>query len=263
MYYSHYLEKDKHQDFLLQQRVDPITGERIEAGDKVVFCASCKSAFFEESWQYLEGKHCNQTKTLKNIPVAKTLWLKAKPLEFLPFDFKGFDVHVVYKTLIYKLLKSILVAGFYLSVIFAFLAVDERDLKRASVLSILAIAFVPLTFGYEQVLKQLPAFFRNYFIQIDKKHRLAIDSKKQTIILRGDFQELELPLSSIHKMDYSFNYVYQDTSRYKDMCDLKVTLGFSEKGIYKERTLTAQFRKIYFYKWEEFCQKLPQKLQVA
>ena len=64
----HTLEKDKHQAFLEQERIDPITGDILQEVDHVVICASCKSAFLADSWLYMDSKHCNQTHTLREIP---------------------------------------------------------------------------------------------------------------------------------------------------------------------------------------------------
>lgn len=64
----HTLEKEKHADFLDQERIDPITGDILEEGDQIVICASCKSAFLADSWLYMNSKHCNQTHTLREIP---------------------------------------------------------------------------------------------------------------------------------------------------------------------------------------------------
>ncbi|WP_291727557.1 DUF308 domain-containing protein [Bernardetia sp.] len=64
----HTLEKEKHSDFLTQNRIDPITGDVLQEGDRVVICASCKSAFLADSWEYMGRRHCNQTYTLSEIP---------------------------------------------------------------------------------------------------------------------------------------------------------------------------------------------------
>ncbi|WP_338815755.1 hypothetical protein V9L05_22385 (plasmid) [Bernardetia sp. Wsw4-3y2] len=65
---THTLQKEKHQDFLKQERIDPITGDILQEGDEIVICASCKSAFLADSWSYMDKKHCNQTHTLREIP---------------------------------------------------------------------------------------------------------------------------------------------------------------------------------------------------
>ncbi|WP_027003801.1 hypothetical protein [Hugenholtzia roseola] len=63
-------------DFLSQSRHDPITGDLFVAGDKVVFCAACHSAFLLESWEYLGQTHCQQQETLAQIPTQSNLTLK-------------------------------------------------------------------------------------------------------------------------------------------------------------------------------------------
>ena len=65
----HTLEKEKHSDFLSQNRIDPITGDILQQGDQIVICASCKSAFLVDSWEYMDKKHCEQRNGLKEIPM--------------------------------------------------------------------------------------------------------------------------------------------------------------------------------------------------
>ncbi|MEM6298897.1 MAG: WD40 repeat domain-containing protein, partial [Bacteroidota bacterium] len=66
---THHLEADSH--ILKEQRFDPITGEVLKAGDKVVFCAACHSAFLDDSWEYIGGEHCNQSATLLYPPIPQ------------------------------------------------------------------------------------------------------------------------------------------------------------------------------------------------
>ncbi|PIY07811.1 MAG: hypothetical protein COZ18_15535 [Flexibacter sp. CG_4_10_14_3_um_filter_32_15] len=56
---------------LQENRQDPITGDLIKEGDKVVICASCKSAFLEGNWKYLGQQHCQQKQTLNQIPAKQ------------------------------------------------------------------------------------------------------------------------------------------------------------------------------------------------
>ncbi|AFM06345.1 hypothetical protein Fleli_4049 [Bernardetia litoralis DSM 6794] len=67
----HTLEREKHQDFLKQERIDPITGDLLKENDKIVICASCKSAFLVDSWEYMNEEHCEQTHTLREIPKSE------------------------------------------------------------------------------------------------------------------------------------------------------------------------------------------------
>jgi tetratricopeptide (TPR) repeat protein len=78
--HSHFIDKNKHADFLAQKRQDSITHEIIEEGDEVVFCSVCKSAFIVDSWEYIGRSHCNQSQTLKKIPVLRSLSLDKKKI---------------------------------------------------------------------------------------------------------------------------------------------------------------------------------------
>jgi len=62
------LDKDTHRSFLEERRRDPITGDTFAPEDRVVFCASCKSAFLAESWEYIGHSHCGQQDTLTAFP---------------------------------------------------------------------------------------------------------------------------------------------------------------------------------------------------
>jgi hypothetical protein len=57
----------------LTERHDPITGDAFQAGDKVVFCANCHSAFLADSWKYMGGLHCGQSRTLRKIPALEEI----------------------------------------------------------------------------------------------------------------------------------------------------------------------------------------------
>ncbi|WP_338762776.1 hypothetical protein WAF17_18285 [Bernardetia sp. ABR2-2B] len=84
----HKINIDKHSDFLNEKRQDPITGDLIEEGDEVVFCASCKSAFLKDTWLYLDKKHCNQSQTIKKPVFGKSLILAKAKQEtvFIPLE---------------------------------------------------------------------------------------------------------------------------------------------------------------------------------
>jgi hypothetical protein len=74
----HKIEPDKHKEFLLQERKDPITGDLIVENDEVVFCAGCKSVFLLDTWIYLNEKHCEQSETLENFPSSSIIRLKTE-----------------------------------------------------------------------------------------------------------------------------------------------------------------------------------------
>ncbi|WP_338767760.1 hypothetical protein WAF17_06465 [Bernardetia sp. ABR2-2B] len=88
----HKISKQKHVDFLKQNRKDPITGDLIVEGDEVVFCQECKSTFLKDTWEYLEGKHCSSKRTLAQFPKVTALNLsineELKGINFLIRDIK-------------------------------------------------------------------------------------------------------------------------------------------------------------------------------
>ena len=73
------LNTKTHTDFLAQERKDPVTGEPFHAGEEVVFCAHCRSAFHKDSWEYLGGTHCGQDETLTDFPIQRSLSLQQRP----------------------------------------------------------------------------------------------------------------------------------------------------------------------------------------
>ncbi|MEM6297208.1 MAG: hypothetical protein AAF740_00800 [Bacteroidota bacterium] len=72
----HQIDARRHAKFLEEQREDPVTGDLIQAGDRVVFCAGCKSAFLADSWEYLGGQHCGGTETLAEFPQTMSLSIR-------------------------------------------------------------------------------------------------------------------------------------------------------------------------------------------
>ncbi|WP_338791945.1 hypothetical protein [Bernardetia sp. MNP-M8] len=77
----------EHQNFLAQNRKDPITGDTILQGDRVVFCAVCKSVFLSDTWEYLGKQHCEQSETLVEFP---------EKLSKTNFTFKGKTIFYVF-----------------------------------------------------------------------------------------------------------------------------------------------------------------------
>jgi len=76
--HTHTLHPDTHAAFLAEQRKDPITGDVLKAGDTVVCCAECGSAFLVDSWEYIGKNHCGQRQTLSAVPENRALVLKKR-----------------------------------------------------------------------------------------------------------------------------------------------------------------------------------------
>ena len=88
VYHSHKLNSSH---FHIIGRTDPITGDTVKENDKVVFCASCKSCFLEESWMYMEENHCQQTRTLDFVPALPSKFISKKREEKLISELKNYN----------------------------------------------------------------------------------------------------------------------------------------------------------------------------
>lgn len=74
----HKLSQSQHSNFLSENRIDPISLDTIEKNDEVVICASCKSVFLLSSWKYIGASHCNQQKTLTQLPKTQKIVISTK-----------------------------------------------------------------------------------------------------------------------------------------------------------------------------------------
>jgi hypothetical protein len=91
--HTHLIQNPRHQSFLNENRSDPITGDVIKEGDEIIFCAVCKSAFLNDTWLYLDKKHCNQIETLGKFPLSEKLEISGvtrPPLYVIPCNDKFF-----------------------------------------------------------------------------------------------------------------------------------------------------------------------------
>ncbi|WP_338813828.1 hypothetical protein V9L05_21145 [Bernardetia sp. Wsw4-3y2] len=77
----HQINNSLHQDFLKEERKDPITGDMIKSGDRIVFCQVCKSAFLKDSWKYMNNRHCGQSDTLSEFPIATNLFFNVSVIQ--------------------------------------------------------------------------------------------------------------------------------------------------------------------------------------
>lgn len=169
----HTLHKEKHIDFLNQERVDPITGDILQEGNQIVICASCKSAFLADSWLYMNGKHCNQTHTLREIPIQEIVKFdresRAERLDKLAFyqfrSVKASEITGVYTGFF------ILIGGIILYPSYVFNIVETMGIG-------LAIMLLGIVVGkniYKQ--KTLLLDSGHFVINQNKKNQIIINSK--------------------------------------------------------------------------------------
>ena len=74
----HTIDRIRHREFLNERRKDPFTKKELKVGDRIVFCAGCKSAFLLDSWKGMGNKHCKQTETLAEFPSYKSRFVDPK-----------------------------------------------------------------------------------------------------------------------------------------------------------------------------------------
>lgn len=135
---SYRITEEKHQDFLLEDRNDPVTGDSFSEGDEVVFCSSCKSAFLKDSWEYMGNKHCDQRLTLPTFPKYKRLTLQ-KPIE-LPFVFVSSDQRS------YAFFIDILILALFCISLAAIVAMNAKNQLIDNPYLYLLLGFVLFTF---------------------------------------------------------------------------------------------------------------------
>ncbi|AFM04427.1 hypothetical protein Fleli_2043 [Bernardetia litoralis DSM 6794] len=262
MLHTHHLDTTNHSDFLNQERIDPITGEKIEEGHTIVICAACKSAFFIESWEYLGNEHCNQEKTLSQIPIAKSLQLIAKPLEYLPFLFRkgkyfinrnndeGFDF--VAKSLLF----GAGIIGYLVILITIAVFIGNFTGIWQLVMAFLAISI----WGSNKLLKPYYTGKREFSsISSRRATYLAVNMKKQAIEYKRNKKKDSIAFEKIKHINYYFDYI-----------------PHSECGQYLQQVIsleiaTTDHKKINFYAflhkneiphWSNFLEELPYSISV-
>ncbi|WP_291726559.1 hypothetical protein [Bernardetia sp.] len=280
MYYIHKLSKRKHKDFLKQQRIDPITGDTIKERHKVVVCASCKSAFLEESWQYLDEEHCNQTKTLKELPTSEKLEIKYKALEFEFEDEVLKDIpiwqiilgNIVIGTLV--LLALLLVIPFFLIIDYVRPLLNEvSPYVFVPILFLLFMLFISCTIwavweGDDKLIEKYKMYrkYRRIFITVStermyKLYQLEIHKEAKKLKIENHYDKFSIPLEDITKLDYSFRQV--DNKKQKNFCgvELKVILDFQNNEDFSQKILITQIKEEQIGEWKYFLNRLPSHIQ--
>jgi len=76
----HQLDIKRHAKFLAEDRQDPITKEPLKAGDEIVICANCNTAYLRDSWNFINSGKCvcGGTNTLNYVP-GSVLELRRSP----------------------------------------------------------------------------------------------------------------------------------------------------------------------------------------
>ncbi|WP_375561179.1 hypothetical protein ACE193_01075 [Bernardetia sp. OM2101] len=102
-------------------RTDPITGDMVQENDKVVFCAVCKSCFLEDSWGYMNDRHCEQFMTLNTVPVLQSRLIIRRSKEMIAeLLHTGADSNIMFLLIVMSFIISALSFGFVISLFITF-----------------------------------------------------------------------------------------------------------------------------------------------
>ena len=273
MFHDHLLKERQHADFLSENRIDPITGDKIQAGNRIVICAACKSAFLEESWNYLRQQHCNQYGTLNKIPKTEKIYFKEEPLIFLPFEVRNeesFFSEFMYK--IFQFSTNIFLSSIPLVVIifvWYFLpSIESGGYKFLFNLIVMPIGSLIFyisvvksssnqTTFLGQIMKNKNQFLIKHLRQkYSKGNYLAINLKNKSIVSKTELGEKEVCFSNIEKIVYIFN---ADRIFNKNGLLLLQSCVISNK---ETTTYESIFKENERHKLDTFLNKLPENLKV-
>ncbi len=253
MLHTHHLNTATHSDFLKQQRIDPITGEKIEEGHTIVICAACKSAFFIESWEYLGLEHCNQEETLSEITIAKSLQLVAKPLEYLPFLFrKGSYFAKEGNEGNLELVKIFLIGSLAALSFMAFVLVSTVWVGM-NTSPIFGALLGLCEFG---LLSFIPKLYDRFGSNQDNPKRatyIALDLKNYSIHYKKESNIIEISFDAISSIKYSLDYISFDEYV------LSLTTNIEKEQQMKYYVVINQSQTCY---WSKFLEELPHNIPV-
>ncbi len=204
---THRLEAELHSEFLQQGRIDPITGEKIEKGHTVVICSACKSAFFIESWEYLGQTHCNQSETLVEIPKAKNMFLKAKPLEYLPFLFKKGN-HKTDNSL-YRYIESVITGIVTVAIVILIPAL----LYVNPLISLVLVIIIMIYLSNFMNKPAKPMLERR--INSRKAMQITLDTKQQGITIKEKNKTATIKFDEIKALNYFIENVHTNIMNYE------------------------------------------------
>ncbi|WP_338814204.1 hypothetical protein V9L05_02160 [Bernardetia sp. Wsw4-3y2] len=273
MFHDHLLNKRQHADFLSENRIDPITGDKIQVGDRIVICAACKSAFLEESWNYLRQQHCDQYGTLNKIPKREKIYFNEEPLILLPFDVRESDSFSDDFT--YKILQNSTSAFMALLplilIIFAWIVVPSfgsegfQMLFNIFIMPLGVVVFYTVTSTLSSqpttILGNIMMRKNQYFIQnvrqnYKKGNYFGIHLKNKNIVSKTELGKKTIPFSNIQKFVYSY---YPDRMMKKHgylVLQLRVT---TQKETINYESI---FRATEAEKLNVFLDRLPQNLKI-
>ncbi|WP_338815265.1 hypothetical protein V9L05_09370 [Bernardetia sp. Wsw4-3y2] len=257
MHHSHRLT-EHHQDFLNQNRTDPITGEKIEEGHTVVVCAACKSAFFIESWEYLGNSHCDQSETLKSLPLPQTLYLKANDKytqELLSFGFADSPMFMSNNS-----------GGCFLSIVLGFASIIASSFigeifgGAIGFLSFMLCFMACITFGIISIIPKNRNISIKEMENIESKLTIYIDYKSKGLVIQHIKQKVLKSFFAFEDItEFKYHIIYHPNTDIDALyCQLQIRI--TTRSVSKNYFATIHRDTIP--EWSDFISKLPTDLRI-
>ncbi len=261
MLHTHQLNATNHSDFLKQERIDPITGEKIEEGHTIVICAACKSAFFIESWEYLGNTHCIQDETLTHIPINKSLQLVAKPSEYLPFMFRKGSYFPWDEEEANKGYYKVILLAIIVLILLTFIIVSSLSWLQSGFLffmELMALAGIAWIISLFFKAHQKKKSFRREQ-NVSKSIYIALDSKRQSINYKKGQTISKINLDNLSELRYKLGYMpFKECAKHNQFI---LSLEFLTKESKKTRYYTV-FHQSQIPQWSKFLEELPYNIPV-
>ncbi len=132
-------------------RTDPITGDSIQENDNVVFCTVCKSCFLEESWVYMNERHCEKNETLENAPTLPSKLIAKKRSEEMITELRNRGIN-------FTIVGGAMILAFLIS--FFGLATSDTVFAFSLSLSFVASLFITGFAGVVSILISITQIFK-------------------------------------------------------------------------------------------------------
>ncbi len=212
----HKLKKERHKDFLSQERIDPVTGDLLEANDKIVICGACDSAFLVDSWKYIGKKHCNQSSTLKQIPKNELLTIDKVSISLNV----NIEVETVPARKAIEEANAMIALPFYI-VFFLFFLINGSNSD---------LAFLPILF-----------YFVSYFFSwIITNYEKSLHLRGKFISFKKNKDESKILLSSLKNVRCYKPTRYWFTNLFKTKSNKRYTLEFTLDNDKKHKVLLTK-----------------------
>ncbi|WP_338792052.1 hypothetical protein [Bernardetia sp. MNP-M8] len=252
-YHSHILNSSSHSHII--GRTDPITGDSVKENDRVVFCTVCKSCFLEDSWVYMNERHCEQNQTLDTIPALASRLVSKKIKDELITELKhgGVVLQAVLVTLVVSFLVSLsaLQQTVYQG--------DTEAIGAFSILISACLGFIVGVITANDSFDELMGLTKNNVRLFTNRIEIGKESFVWSDIEQIKYQR-EMYVSESTKVKQNFSHIPFLLIYFNNDSVLKKNLA--TKSHSKTEKLLMGLEKISYFKNVSFYSENPQELKV-